>query len=274
MSRLGIIPLSMLRCYTPCSAISRKELNGYKFMVWRCQSILRTPQCCSVNHLMSIQRCISSATPFRKSQSTRIIAVQPKEGVLKRVIKKIGWLDYSRSKLKRSSYYLYESVADQVNYGKFFHEFRLEDTFFSWFLVTELHVWMLLVRVMAEGEEGRFVRNGVVGAMWEDVSTRTKKLGAANLTSVKTQLTELSQQFQAAIIGYDEGLLSDDKVLAGAIWRRFFQQKCDHPEDIECLVKYIRRQVKLLDELPRDKILVSPDITWAELEPIESSMNG
>jgi len=52
----------------------------------------------------------------------------------------------------------------------------MPDTFYSWFLVTELHVWMLMVRTMAEGEEGRYVRNNIVEAMWEDVITRVKKL--------------------------------------------------------------------------------------------------
>lgn len=33
-----------------------------------------------------------------------------------------------------------------------------------------------MVRIMAEGEEGRFVRNNIVEAMWEDVITRVKKL--------------------------------------------------------------------------------------------------
>jgi cytochrome b pre-mRNA-processing protein 3 len=55
-------------------------------------------------------------------------------------------------------------------------ELQMPDTFYSWFLVTELHVWMLMVRTMAEGEEGRFVRNNIVEAMWEDVITRVKKL--------------------------------------------------------------------------------------------------
>jgi cytochrome b pre-mRNA-processing protein 3 len=55
-------------------------------------------------------------------------------------------------------------------------EFQMPDTFHSWFLVTELHVWMLMVRTMAEGEEGRFIRNNIVEAMWQDISTRAKKL--------------------------------------------------------------------------------------------------
>jgi len=56
----------------------------------------------------------------------------------------------------------------------------MPDTFFSWFLVTELYVWMLMARVMNEGENGRLVRNAIVEAMWQDVDYRSKQLGVLN----------------------------------------------------------------------------------------------
>lgn len=65
-----------------------------------------------------------------------------------------------------------------------------------------------------------------------------------NSSAVRAQIHELSQQFQAAIIGYDEGLLTNDTVLAGAVWRTFLQQDCNDPENVECLVHYIRKQVR------------------------------
>ena len=56
----------------------------------------------------------------------------------------------------------------------------MPNTFNSWFLVTELHVWLLLTRLMAEGsetgEKGRFMRNSIVEAMWNDVNSRAKKI--------------------------------------------------------------------------------------------------
>lgn len=182
--------------------------------------------------------------PVSRLKSTVAVQSSSNRGILSRILKKMGWLDLSRSKLKRNGYFLYESVADGINYTPFFQEFDMEDSFFSWFLITELHVWLLLVRVMAEGEEGRYVRNSIVEAMWADVSTRAKKLNALASTNLSEQMTELSEQFQAAIVGYDEGLLSEDHVLAGAIWRRFFRQECLNPEQVECLVKYIRKQVR------------------------------
>lgn len=58
-------------------------------------------------------------------------------------------------------------------------------------------------------------------------------------------MTELSEQFQAALVAYDEGL-SDDKVLAAAVWRRFYTLADDvKPEHIERLVHFIRHQVNV-----------------------------
>lgn len=72
---------------------------------------------------------------------------------------------------------MYESIVDGINYANFFEEFALPDTFYSWFAVTELHLWMLSVRAMAEGDDGRFVRNCIAQALWSDVGLRIKKLG-------------------------------------------------------------------------------------------------
>ena len=72
----------------------------------------------------------------------------------------------------------------------------MPDTFYSWFLVTELHVWLLGVihnrsysdksllfnniflqsRLMGEGDEGRIVRNAMVEALWIDCDNRAKVL--------------------------------------------------------------------------------------------------
>lgn len=93
-------------------------------------------------------------------------------------------------RLKVTSHLLYESVADKINYVAFFRDFNLPNTFNSWFLVTELHVWLLMMRSMAEGsetgEDGRFLRNCIVEAMWGDVNTRAKKLGVSSKTPLRS----------------------------------------------------------------------------------------
>lgn len=139
-------------------------------------------------------------------QRTFVTKTLENDGIFKKVLKKVGFAENSKSvsflyslsmlklnvvplqRLKITSMLLYESVADSVNYIEFFEKYKMPNTFNSWFLVTELHVWMLLVRAMAEGsesgEDGRFLRNSIVEAMWTDVNTRAKKLGVSLLFNI------------------------------------------------------------------------------------------
>ncbi|XP_062540631.1 ubiquinol-cytochrome-c reductase complex assembly factor 1 [Armigeres subalbatus] len=194
---------------------------------------------------------------------------EEKDGFIKRFIKKMGWIDNSRVRLRVSSCVLYESVADSINYNEFFTHFKMPDTFNTWFLITELHVWMLLVRAMAEGAEkdaaGRFMRNCIVETMWNDVTTRAKQLSAHNPSVVRPQVQLLSEQFQAALITYDEGISFDDRTLASALWRRFFSGHCKDYEQLELLVKYVRKQVAMLDETSRYDFAIKPKIKWLPL---------
>ncbi|KAH8371491.1 hypothetical protein KR093_007705 [Drosophila rubida] len=209
--------------------------------------------------------------------STGVVGKAPKQSttpadgsIIKRVLTKVGFAPNTKARLKVASHLLYESVADKINYVAFFRDFHLSNTFNSWFLVTELHVWLLLMRSMAEGsetgEDGRFLRNCIVEAMWGDVNTRAKKLGANNPSRTRQQIETLSEQFQAALIAYDEGIMSDDKVLACALWRRFFEMECDNYAHIERLVKYVRMQTAMLDGLTREQFIVKPKIAWHDLD--------
>lgn len=78
---------------------------------------------------------------------------------------------------------LYENTVDNLNYLQFFEKFGLPDTFYSWFVITELHIWMLSARVMADGSNGQMLRNGMIEALWADTTHRIKKLGVCILLS-------------------------------------------------------------------------------------------
>ncbi|KAH8397569.1 hypothetical protein KR222_010255 [Zaprionus bogoriensis] len=225
----------------------------------------------------------------KAKQQTAAAAAAPDGSIFKRVLHKVGFTPNTKARLKVTSHLLYESVADKINYVSFFNDFKLPNTFNSWFLVTELHVWLLLVRSMAEGseagEDGRFLRNCIVEAMWGDVNMRAKKLGvsmlhfvmlhllsfcsalqANNPSRTRQQIETLSEQFQAALIAYDEGIMSDDRVLACALWRRFFEMECDDYAQIERLVKYVRQQALMLDNLTREQFIVKPNVAWHDLD--------
>lgn len=93
----------------------------------------------------------------------------------------------------------------------------MPDTFASWFVVLELHVWLLCARAMQDGEEGKLVRNAIIEAMWEDNELKSKKLEGALASARKRDIALLHQQFLAVLMSYDEGLLKDDHVLAGTL---------------------------------------------------------
>lgn len=121
----------------------------------------------------------------------------------------------------------------------------MPNTFNSWFLISELHVWMLMVRAMSERQDGPLIRNNIIETLWSDVSVRANTLAPENSRTVKKQIEELTGQLQYAIILYDEGLTKDDKQLASALWTRLFDSNCDNYEHIELMVKYIRYNVSV-----------------------------
>lgn len=79
---------------------------------------------------------------------------------------------------------LYENVADTVDYFAWFDEFDLPDTFYSWFVITELHLWMISTRAMAEGDDGKALRNAMIEALWKDIAERIKKVGVSRSFSI------------------------------------------------------------------------------------------
>ncbi|XP_006608651.1 ubiquinol-cytochrome-c reductase complex assembly factor 1 [Apis dorsata] len=199
-----------------------------------------------------------------KNVSKNLIKPISPSGIFKNLLHRF---DLFRQKyyLSGLGYLLYDDIPRNLNYSIFFKGFNMPDTFFSWFLITELHVWMLMVRFMAEGEKGKVVVKNIVEAMWHDVLARVELLGPIAPKVKKEQLMELTYQFNAAVIGYDEGIMSDDKILASALWRRFFSLECNNPEHLEKLLIYVRKQISEFDKIPPEKVFQKSIVKWVDL---------
>ena len=66
-----------------------------------------------------------------------------------------------------------KNCAYDVEVLTFIEEFNLPDTYYSWFIVSELHLWMLSVRLMSEGcKDCQEVRNWMIKAFWDDCDER------------------------------------------------------------------------------------------------------
>uniref|UniRef100_A0A8C6UIV4 Ubiquinol-cytochrome c reductase complex assembly factor 1 n=1 Tax=Neogobius melanostomus TaxID=47308 RepID=A0A8C6UIV4_9GOBI len=159
-----------------------------------------------------------------------------------------GTLKYNKWKIKIAALRMYTCCVERINYDEFFEKCSLPDTLNSWFLVAQLHVWMCLVRMRQEGREGKYLCRYVVHSMWEDVEQRSKIMGI-DASQRKEATKAMTETFYAAIFGYDEGILSDDSVLAA----------------LELMVEYVRKQMQFIDALAGEDLLLTGEVKWRPL---------
>ncbi|KAI8076735.1 uncharacterized protein BX664DRAFT_270858, partial [Halteromyces radiatus] len=78
----------------------------------------------------------------------------------------------------RASHQLYNVCAQQMELNKDFYvnKCNLPDNFQSWFSVTQLHVWMLMVHLRAH-DQGKLYIQEVVNRLFEDSEARIREHG-------------------------------------------------------------------------------------------------
>uniref|UniRef100_G3T995 Ubiquinol-cytochrome c reductase complex assembly factor 1 n=2 Tax=Loxodonta africana TaxID=9785 RepID=G3T995_LOXAF len=193
--------------------------------------------------------------------------VEEKVGALTKIIEAMGFtgpLKYSKWKIKIAALRMYTSCVEKTDFEEFFRRCQIPDTFNSWFLITLLHVWMCLVRMKQEGRSGKYMCHIIVHFMWQDVEQRSKVMGV-NPYILKKNMIFMTDSFYAAVLGYDEGILSDDHALAAALWRSLFSRKCEDPRHLELLVEYVRKQMQYLDSMNGEDLLLTGEVSWRPL---------
>ncbi|KAI9263980.1 hypothetical protein EDC94DRAFT_517723, partial [Helicostylum pulchrum] len=86
----------------------------------------------------------------------------------------------------KASHSLYNVCAEQMELNKEFYikECNLPDNFQSWFSVTQLHVWMLMVHLRAEGQ-GKLYIQELVNRFFDDAEVRIRGHGVSLLVRVR-----------------------------------------------------------------------------------------
>ncbi|XP_062326258.1 ubiquinol-cytochrome-c reductase complex assembly factor 1 [Osmerus eperlanus] len=211
-------------------------------------------------------RTLHSTSPLLNVKETPQ-ATEEEVGAFTKLIEAMGFtgpLKYNKWKIKIAALRMYTCCVERINYDEFFEKCSLPDTLNSWFLVAQLHVWMCLVRMRQEGREGKYMCRYIVHSMWEDVEQRSKIMGIDAIHR-KESMRAMTETFYAAIFGYDEGVLSDDRVLAAALWRNIFNRQCDEPRQLELMVEYVRKQMQFIDALDGDDLLLTGEVKWRPL---------
>lgn len=214
---------------------------------------------CDVRHESSKPLMDTSQSQFKEAYSGSL---------LKKMQYWMGFSEVNIFKIRQSSIFLYEGCTDRLPYEKFFQQCQLEDTFFSFFLLLELHIWMCFVRSMRSGAEGRMLRNELTQRLWVDIDSRLKLVEIHRSKKRKEIMEDLLYHLQAAMFSYDEGLLTDDKVLAGALWRNLFQKQQVDPRTLEMMVNYVRTQSEHLKTIGPREWCIEGKLTWQKFPPL------
>ncbi len=118
----------------------------------------------------------TSAVPLLASKKVKIEF--PDETLFVRVRKKVLGSNPPHL-LHRQAAFLMTECTNKVDMGVFFDRLDIKDTYFSWFIVAELHIWMVGARLMSEEcADCQKVRNLMLQYFWEDCEARLGISGA------------------------------------------------------------------------------------------------
>jgi hypothetical protein len=122
-----------------------------------------------------------------------------KPNIFKRIYQKVmpEKLRYSSTHLQRSGAILSACCSHQVDVELFFKLFDMPDTYYSWWIVTELHAWMLCVRlVVGNTKEGIQCRNYMVTELYNDMDARAKMVGDMDRKDRQNVIWDIAEEFK------------------------------------------------------------------------------
>ncbi|CAI2347384.1 unnamed protein product [Caenorhabditis sp. 36 PRJEB53466] len=179
-------------------------------------------------------------------------------------------LDQSvKSILDRASAQLYYNCADNFDFPKLCDAFGLGDYMSSWYKLTLMHTWMVLMRLHSEFDGKAYMRlqRGLLSTMWLDIDNRlgivSKELG--QVMTGQTDMKHMHGLHLQTFFEFDEGFLHDDRVLAGAVWRCLYMSRPVDPINLLKVVSYIRSTAAWLETQDTNSIVVEGIAEWKQL---------
>ncbi|CAJ0584870.1 unnamed protein product, partial [Mesorhabditis spiculigera] len=173
--------------------------------------------------------------------------------------------------LAQAATQLYFNCANHYSYSELCASFGLPDYFSSWYKLTMIHIWMVLLRlhVSLDVDSYKRLQNGLLAALWDDVDKRlailTEEIGKPQARS--GDVYAMHGLHLQTLLEYDEGFLSSDADLAAAIWRCLYISRDVDPVHVQRVIVYMRSTIAWLDTLDLEDILVQGVSSWKQLAP-------
>lgn len=130
-------------------------------------------------------------------------------------------------------------------------ECGLPRTYQTWFQLTNLHIYLMLVRFRAlPAEAGPVYAQELINHFFIDAESRMReRFGVQTGRLVKGYMRDMHMQHRGAVLGLDEGLASNDVRLAQALWRNVWGAGWGNVAGVKRKVRGIDKSVKGEDEL-------------------------
>jgi cytochrome b pre-mRNA-processing protein 3 len=182
-------------------------------------------------------------------------------GFLRSVILRLGGYYSRESRLMRGAEGLYAGVKEQADDPSLAAALRLPPGFQPHHALLCLHVWLLLVRLRAEGKDGKALAQTLYDEFQEDVEARVRRAGIK--VRLSKQLTELERQFYGSSMAYDAamgvpGASTGGRApesLASALQRNVFEGDEAAAEAATGLERYCKREMACLAMTPSEAVL-------------------
>ncbi|KZO97414.1 hypothetical protein CALVIDRAFT_536425 [Calocera viscosa TUFC12733] len=148
---------------------------------------------------------------------------------LMRVVPYLGYYSPRMTAIREASW-MYRGIARRVMEEDEFLtvDCRLPPTFNTWFMVTNLYVWLLTTRLRAlPPPHGRNFVQALVDHFFQDAEDRMRIILTPRCPErvLRTHLITAREQWSGMTLALDCGLVLGDMQLAGAVWRNIFDAR-------------------------------------------------
>eukprot|EP00891_Asterochloris_glomerata_P000456 jgi/Astpho2/456/e_gw1.00011.232.1_t len=115
-----------------------------------------------------------------------------------------------------------------------------------------IHMWMLLVRLRAEGQDGRDIAQMAYENFQHDVELRVRAEGVK--VRLSKWLTELEQMFYGMSNSFDKALRGEEDFVDALVRNIYGKDETKRP-DAQRLYAYIKRELACLKKTPSKQLL-------------------
>jgi cytochrome b pre-mRNA-processing protein 3 len=148
----------------------------------------------------------------------------------------------------------YRRVVEQSRQPVFFTDYRVPDTLDGRFELICLHAFLYLHRLRAERPRANRLSRSFFDRMFADFDRALREMGTGDL-SVGKHVKRMARAFHGRTIAYEEGLASDDAILAAAVRRNIFGTALGSAPTAGAMATYIRAAVRGLRKQPVTELL-------------------